>query len=104
MKLLFRLSLTTLSLLLFLLLAYLALPSLLSEFARYQLSQLGFTDIEINVGPVGLESATIDYAELSNQGIRISLQNLKNRLSAGETAVWFSGRNTYRRPVPVSDL
>jgi len=77
MKLLFRLSLTTLSLLLFLLLAYLALPSLLAEIARYQLSQLGFTDIEIKVGPVGFESATIDFAEMSNQGIKISLQNLK---------------------------
>ncbi|MCP4010040.1 MAG: hypothetical protein GY726_11070, partial [Proteobacteria bacterium] len=77
MKLLFRLSLTTLGLLLFLLLAYLALPSLLAGIARYQLSQLGFTDIEIKVGPVGLESATIDYAEMSNQGVKISLQKLK---------------------------
>ncbi len=77
MKLLFRLSLTILSLLLFLLLAYLALPSLLAEIARHQLSQLGFTDVEIKVGAVGLESATIDYAEASNQGIKINLQNLK---------------------------
>ncbi len=77
MKLLFRLSLTTLGLLLFLLLAYLALPSLLAGIARYQLSQLGFTDIEIKVGPVGFESATIDYAEMSSQGVKISVQNLK---------------------------
>lgn len=77
MKLLFRLSLTILSLLLVIAVAYLMLPTLLTEITRYKLSQQGITGFEMAIGRVGNKSALVKHAILSNRDYRIELEGLK---------------------------
>lgn len=77
MKLLLRLSLTILSLLLILTACYFILPSLLASYARNQLTQRGYTDIEIEIGNVGLQSSTVDLLQMYNDDFAIKLQGLQ---------------------------
>ena len=77
MRLLFRLSLTTLILLLILTTCYLILPSLLASYARYQLTQHGFSGIEIEIGSIGLQSTTVKRLLMSNDEFAIKLQGLQ---------------------------
>lgn len=77
MRLLFRLSLTILILLLILMACYLIMPSLLANYARYQLRQHGYTDIEIKISHVGLQSSTVERLQMSNEEFAIKIQGLQ---------------------------
>jgi hypothetical protein len=77
MRLLSRLALTILSLLLILTMSYLALPFLIAGFARHQLLQQGFTNIDITVGPIGLQSAKIEQVQMSKPNLVIKMQNMQ---------------------------
>jgi hypothetical protein len=77
MRLLFRLSLTVLSFLLILAVLWLSLPRLIVALTHYQLTQQGYSDVELVIGNIGLQSATVDSMRLSNDELSIELQWLK---------------------------
>jgi len=76
MKLLYKLSFTTMSLVLLFTVIYLFLPLLATEIARYSLQQQGFTDIDIKIQSFDIQSTAIEYAHLSNHDLRIELKGL----------------------------
>ncbi len=77
MKLLFKLTLSILSLTLILVITYLALPTLVTELARYQLKQQGFTEVGIQIGTISLTMADIEQLQLSNDDYRIKLSGVQ---------------------------
>jgi len=77
MRLLFRLSLTVLSFLLILAVLWLSLPRLIVALTYNQLSQQGYSDIELVIGNIGLQSTTVERMRLSNDELSIELQGLK---------------------------
>ncbi len=77
MGLLFRLLLTVMSFLLVLSVLWLSLPLILVTTAQHQLSQQGFSDIEIEPGTIGLQSTTIERLQMINDDFVIKLQGLQ---------------------------
>ena len=77
MRLLFRLSLTVMSFFLILVMLWISLPQLIESFAYTQLTQQGFSGVEIEVGHVGIQSASVDRLQLSNESLDIKLQGLQ---------------------------
>ena len=77
MKLLFKLTLSILSVALILVITYLLLPSLTTELARYQLKQQGFTGVAIQIGTIGLATTGIEQIQLSNDDYRIELNGVQ---------------------------
>lgn len=76
MRLLFKLSLTVMSFFLILVMLWISLPWLLESFAYTQLTKQGFSGVEIEVGHVGIQSASVDRLQLSDQNLDIKLQGL----------------------------
>jgi len=77
MRLLFRLSLTVLSFLLILAVLWLSLPRLIVALTHNQLTQLGFSDIELVIGNIGLQSASVERMHVSNEEYSLKLQGLE---------------------------
>jgi hypothetical protein len=84
MGLLFRLLLTVMSFILILSVLWLSLPQLLVSVARHQLSQQGFSDIEIEPGVIGLQSTTIERLQLSNDDFFMKVQGLQANYQLSE--------------------
>lgn len=76
MRLVFKLSLTVMSFFLILVMLWISLPWLIESLAYTQLKQQGFSGVEIEVGHVGIQSASVDRLQLSNQSLDIKLQGL----------------------------
>ena len=76
MRVLFKLSLTVMSFFLILVMLWISLPWLLESFAYTQLKQQGFSGVEIEVGHVGIQSASVDRLQLSDKDLDIKLQGL----------------------------
>ena len=77
MRLLFRLLLAIMSFLLVLALLWLSLPHLLESVMRSQLTQQGFSVINIEIGKVGLQSTAVERLQISNEQLDINLQGLQ---------------------------
>lgn len=77
MRLLFRLLLTIMSFTLVLALLWLSLPGLLEAVMRSQMTQQGFSVSEIEIGKVGLQSATVERLHMSNDQLEIDIQGLQ---------------------------
>ncbi|MDX2477330.1 MAG: hypothetical protein QNL05_08190, partial [Gammaproteobacteria bacterium] len=69
MRLVFKLSLTVMSFFLILVMLWISLPWLIESLAYTQLTQQGFSDVEIEVRHVGIQSASVDRLQLSNQSL-----------------------------------
>jgi hypothetical protein len=65
------------SFLLILSVLWLSLPLLLVTVTQHQLSQQGFSDIEIEPGAIGLQLATIERLQMSNDEFVMKLQGLQ---------------------------
>ena len=76
MRLLFRLALTLMSVLLILALLCLSLPRLIEVVVPSILTQQGFSNIEIDMGKVGIHSATVERMQMSNEVADIKLLRL----------------------------
>ncbi|NOY15886.1 MAG: hypothetical protein GXP23_02935 [Gammaproteobacteria bacterium] len=79
MKLLSKLSLTILSFLFLFGLLWLSLPRLLAGLAEYQLEQSGFSDVEVKISDIGLESVTVDRLKMSITDLDIVIEGLQAR-------------------------
>jgi len=79
MRLLFKLFLTILGFLLLLGVIWLSLPRLLAELVESQLSQSGFSNIEVIIGDIDLQSATVERLKMSNTGLDIVIEVLQAR-------------------------
>ncbi len=79
MRLLFKLSLTILSFLFLFGVIWLSLPSLLAGLAENQLSQSGFSNVEVKIGDIGLQSATVERLNMSTIGMDIAIEGLQTR-------------------------
>ena len=76
MNLLIRISLTIAALVIVLVIAWKGLPRILESAAHYQLEQLGYSDVHIDVAELGLSSATIRQLSMSGDDVRIAIENL----------------------------
>ncbi len=77
MKLFSKLLLTVLGFLLLLGGLWLSLPQLLASLAESQLSQSGFSNVEVKIGDVTLQSVTVDGLTMSNADMEVSLEGLQ---------------------------
>ncbi|GBE46334.1 hypothetical protein BMS3Bbin11_01434 [bacterium BMS3Bbin11] len=79
MKLLYKLLLTMLGFLLLLGVIWLGLPRLLAELVENQLSQSGFSNVEVKIGDIGLQSVTVERLKMSNADMDIVIEGLQAR-------------------------
>ena len=84
MKLLFRLLLPVMSFILILAVLWLSTPWLLERFAHYQLAELGFTDIEIEFGELGLNTASVARMQAANEEYRLELSGVQANYTLAE--------------------
>ncbi len=77
MKLLTRLFVTLSIFAMLIAAAWIALPAGLTAFARYQLEQLGFTDVALEIDSIGLQSSRVSYVQLSNEDVSLRAQGLQ---------------------------
>ena len=57
---------------------------MLERVVQQQLQQQGFTDIEVNVGHIGLSRATVDHLQMSNDAYLLTLKNLQASYSLSD--------------------
>jgi len=77
MKLFSKLLLTVLGFLLLLGGIWLSLPQLLASMAESQLAQSGFSNVEVKIGGVTLQSVVVDSLRMSNTDMEVSVEGLQ---------------------------
>ena len=58
---------------------WLGLPRLLAELVENQLSQSGFSNVEVKIGDIGLQSVTVERLKMSNADMDIVIEGLQAR-------------------------
>ena len=84
MRIIFKIVLSLASVFVVALLFWAVRPYLLERVVQQQLQQQGFTDIEVNVGHIGLSRATINHLQMSNDAYLLTLKNLQASYSLSD--------------------
>ncbi len=84
MRIIFKIVLTLLSVFVVALLFWAVRPYLLERVVQQQLQQQGFTDIEVNVGHIGLSRATVNHLQMGNDAYLLTLKNLQASYSLSD--------------------
>jgi len=107
MKLLYKLLLTILGFLLLLGVIWLSLPLLLTELVESQLSRSGFSNVEVKIGDIDFQSATVARLKMSNTGLDIVIEGLQakydlSRLLSGQL-ISIEAENIVLNRLPTAD-